>query len=728
MAHHPEKFLDGRMLWRGRIYSPLPVIRSMWGSRINAGVWGTAAFPSIYRTDAHPFAYMPHSIRWQVLSVVLTLAGALVAATGDHLWAASLLLGSGLVGLATTLSRNVAYALRSDVDSAADAAMVACLHCLQPFARVAGRIRGALSPPISPAGPARTSAGPTPTAREAARALQLLSGGVAEDRFWSETWTSAERSLSRLTDWLRGSRAVRTIDVDDGWSSDRDISVSVGRWAWLDVRAMTEDHGSGRTLLRVGTHLRPTLFGALAAVVLGLGLLGGALFGVALRWPAVGASTAALAVTAIAVALWRTAQVTAIVRRAIERVAFDQQMLRLGSGAVRAPLVIPALARTYGLRSAMIFIVAIVAVGAGTFMLREAATAAVIGQQKGFAGDNGPAIEAWLDTPGGIAVAPAGDIYFADSNNHVIRRIDPRSGVITTVAGNHRLGAGYSGDSGPAAQARLDNPDGVSVAPNGDLVIADAHNDRIRRVDAATGVVTTIAGAGDGGFGGDGGPAVEALLYTPSAAVVAPNGDIYIADTLNYRIRRIDHATGLIDTIAGDGTPGEGEGVGDGGPAAAAHLDMPSDVVVAPNGDLYIADMHHNRVRKVDARTGIITTVAGSGVWGHWGDGGRATDAALAGPAGLALAPADDGSLTIFIADYYNGAVRAVSPNGIIRDVSGDGRVPFGAPTRVAFARSGPRRGWLYVTDSNNDRIVPLNIPEIAPRLVTPAGVPRAAG
>ncbi len=747
MAHHPEKFLDGHMLWHGRIYSPLPFVRSLWGTRINAGVWGTAPFPSIYRTDVHPFAFMPHSIRWQVVSTLLTLAGALVTLTGDHGWAATLLLGTGLVGLAMTVAKNLAYAMRSDIDSLLSPgerarpawrraltigwyrATVAYLHFIQPFARVAGRIRGALSPPILFTPPAQTSRGPTPTPREAARALLLLSGSVAEDRFWSETWTSAERSLSRLTDWLRRSRAVHTIDVDEGWSHDRDVSVAVGRWGWLDIRAMTEDHGSGRTLLRVGTHLRPTTFGTLAAIMLGCGLLCGALFGVALRWPAVGASTAALAVIAIAFAAWRTAQVTAIVRRAIERVAADQHMLRIGSGPVRGPLLAPALVRTYGLRSAMIFVVAIVAIGSGTLMLREAAAAAVIGQQRGFAGDNGPAIQAWLDSPGGIAIAPAGDVYFADSNNHVIRRIDPHNGVITTVVGNHQLGPGFSGDLGPASKARLDNPDGVSLAANGDLVIADSHNNRVRRVDKKTGIVTTIAGIGDAGFLGDGGPAVEAQLASPSAAVTAPNGDVYIADTLNYRVRRIDHASGLIETVAGDGSPGEDEGpVGDGGPATAAQLNMPSDVAVAPNGDLYIADMYHNRVRRLDARTGIMTTVAGSGHWGYWGDGGPALDAALAGPAGIALASAADGGLTLFIADYYNGVVRAVGPDGVIRDVTGNSRTTFDAPTRVAFAKAGPRRGWLYVTDSSNDRIVPLNIREIAPQLVPPAKTPRRVG
>jgi GT2 family glycosyltransferase/sugar lactone lactonase YvrE len=748
MAHHPEKFLDGHMLWHGRIYSPLPFVRSLSATRINAGVWGTAPFPSIYRTDVHPFAFLPHSIRWQLFSTLLTLAGALVAATGDHGWAAALLLGSGLIGLATTVAKNIAYAMRSDVDGllrrsgrarpawrrALTAgwyrATVAYLHFIQPIARLAGRVRGALSPPTLIAPPAQTSRGPTPTIREAFRALLLLSGSITEDRFWSESWTSAERSLSRLTDWLRRSRAVHTIDVDEGWSHDRDVSVAVSRWAWLDIRAMTEDHGAGRTLLRVGTHLRPTTFGTLAAIVLGLSLLGGVLFGVALRWPAVGATTAGLAVVVIAFAAWRTAQVTAILRRAVNRVAADQQMIRIGSGPIRGPLLAPALLRTYGLRSAMVFVIAIVAVGSGTLMLREAATAAVIGQKKGFAGDNGPAIQAWLDAPGGIAITQAGDVYFADSNNHVIRRIDPRNGVITTVVGNHQLGPGFSGDLGPASKARLDHPDGVSIAPNGDLVIADSHNDRIRRVDRKTGIVTTIAGTGEGAFSGDEGPATQAALYSPSAAVVAPNGDVYIADTLNYRVRRIDHATGIITTVAGDGSPGEEEEgpVGDGGPATAAHLNMPSDVAVAPNGDIYIADMYHNRIRRVDARTGIISTVAGSGYWGYWGDGGAATASALAGPAGIALASAADGALTLFVADYYNGVVRAVGPDGVIRDVTGNSRTTFGAPTRVAFAKAGPRRGWLYVSDSGNDRIVPLNIREIAPQLVPPAANARKVG
>jgi len=157
--------------------------------------------------------------------------------------------------------------------------------------------------------------------------------------------------------------------------------------------------------------------------------------------------------------------------------------------------------------------------------------------------------------------------------------------------------------------------------------------------------------------------------------------------------------------------------VGDGGLATRSHLNMPSDVAVAPNGDIYIADMHHNRVRKVDASTQIITTVIGNGKWGRSGDDGPATQATLAGPAGIALMLEPRGGLTIFVADFYNGHVRAVSSDGILRDVSAGGREAFGAPTRVAIA---PRRHWLYVADSSRDEIVALPVPRIAPNRLPP--------
>ena len=244
----------------------------------------------------------------------------------------------------------------------------------------------------------------------------------------------------------------------------------------------------------------------------------------------------------------------------------------------------------------------------------------------------------------------------------------------------------------------------------------------MRRIDKQTQAIITIAGTGQNRYSGDDMPATESALNNPSGVAAAPNGDIYIADTLNYRVRMIDHATGFINTIAGDGDAGDDDfDVGDGGPAVAAHLNMPSDVALAPSGDIYIADMHHQRIRKVDARTRIITTVAGSGRWGNTGDGGQATAAALAGPAGVTVASDSAGALTLFIADYYNGRVRAVGPDGVIRDVGNADKAAFGAPTRVAYGRLG---GWLYVTDSSRDRLVILNIAKIAPTLVPPLMTP----
>jgi GT2 family glycosyltransferase len=720
MAHHPEKFLDGHMLWHGRIYSPLPFVRSLWGARINAGVWGTAAFPSVYRTDVHPFAFLPHSVKWQVLSISLALAGAVVASIGGHRWAAGLLLGAGLVGIALTLQKNIAYSLRSEVDSLTGStlwyrATVAYLHFLQPFARMAGLVRGILSPPevALPTAEPQTSRGPRPSLGEAWRALLLGIGGVAEDRFWSEEWTSNERVLCDLVDWLRKSRAVGRIVIDEGWSLDRDVSILVGRWSWLDVRALVEEHGGGKSLLRISTHLRPTSFGVLSSIALAAALLGGAMAGLALRIPPAGAAAGLLAVLVVAFAAYRIAQATAILRRGVAAVTVGRGMAALKSGPARLPLLSPSLLRVYGLRTATIFVIALMAIVTGTFMLREAATAQVIGARKGYAGDNGPAIEAWLDTPGGVAVAPSGELFIADSNNHVIRRIDAAN-RISTVVGNNSLGPGFSGDFGPATAAQLNTPDGVAIAPDGDLIVADSHNHRVRRIDRESGEIITIAGSDDDGYSGDDGPATAAQLNTPSAVAAAGNGDIYIADTLNYRIRMIDHATGLIHTVAGTGVPGDSESVGDGGPAVSANLNMPSDVAIGPNGDLYIADMHHQRVRRLDAKTRKIYTVAGNGHWGNSGDDGPATEATLAGPAGLAVVPEPDGTVTIFIADYYNGHVRAVGPDGTIREVS-DGRLRFGAPTRIAFAG---QRGWLYVADSRRDSVVALDMHRLAPRLI----------
>ena len=627
-----------------------------------------------------------------------------------------------------TIAKNIAYALRSDVHATSThrlwhRAVVAYLHFIQPFARLAGQARGVLSPPDVMLSPSvrTTRTGPGPSVRNIRRALTLLLGGIAEDRFWSETWMDARHVLSRLTDWLQRSRAVPLVEIDEGWSVDRDLSIPVGRWAWIDVRALVEDHGSGRTLLRLGTHIRPTGFGLTIGLVLGGLLLWSAVTSAVRGWPLAGALSALGAVTLTLVAAWRTATGLEIMDRAVRAMGTDREMSELESAGTRGPLVAPALMRRFGLRGAAVLVAMVLATGTLALIPRRPATVMTVGGQTGYAGDGGPAANASLDGPGGLAVTSGGDVFLADSNNHVIRRIDA-GGIIVTAVGNHTLGAGFAGDDGLAAQAQLNTPADVAVAPNGDLLVVDSHNHRVRRVDRLTGTVTTIAGSDQAGYHGDGGPASAAALYWPSAVATAPNGDIYIADTLNYRVRMIDHRTGVIHTVAGDGSPAENFDVGDHGPAIEAKLNMPSDVAIAPNGDLYIADMHHQRVRRVDATTHTISTVAGNGRWGQTGDDGPATAATLAGPSGIALVGGERDTPTIFVVDHYNARVRAVTPDGIIHDVSDGGSDTFSEPTGVAFS---PRRGWLYVTDPGRDRLVVLDLRTLAPELAArlePAG------
>ena len=264
----------------------------------------------------------------------------------------------------------------------------------------------------------------------------------------------------------------------------------------------------------------------------------------------------------------------------------------------------------------------------------------------GFSGDGGPAVAAQLRSPHGVAVDSAGNVYIADSSNRRIRKIDS-TGTITTIAGTGEFG--FSGDGGPAVEAKLRNPRGVAVDSAGNVYIADFSNRRIRKVDS-TGTITTIAGTGKKGFSGDGGPAVEAELYSPYGVAVDSAGNVYIAD---FRIRKVD-STGTIDTVAGTGRLGFS---GDGGPAVAAQLRSPYGVAVDSAGNIYIADSLNHRIRKVDS-TGTITTVAGTGEPGFSGDGGPAVATLLNRPGGVAV----DGAGNIYIADSFNHRIRILTP------------------------------------------------------------------
>ena len=368
----------------------------------------------------------------------------------------------------------------------------------------------------------------------------------------------------------------------------------------------------------------------------------------------------------------------------------------------------------------------------------------------GYSGDNGPATSAQLRAPCGLALDASGNLYISSFYDNVVRKVS--GGIITTIAGTGT--AGFSGDNGPATAAQLDTPYGVALDSAGNLYIADYGNNRIREVSG--GVITTIAGNGFAGFAGDNGPATSAQLYSPHSVVVDASGNIYIADTFNNRIREV--SAGVITTFAGTGAAGFG---GDNAVATSAQLNLPCGVALDSSGNLYIADYYNNRVREVSG--GLITTVAGKGTAGFSGDSGLATKAQLNNPTVVALDPSgnlfigdygnnrirevsggtiftaagngtagfsgDNGNAAIsqmhlpysvavdsngdvFIADYQNNRVRKVS-SGIVTTMAGTGVAGYSGdngpatsaqlnhPSAVMLDSSGN----LYIADSGNSRI-----------------------
>lgn len=312
--------------------------------------------------------------------------------------------------------------------------------------------------------------------------------------------------------------------------------------------------------------------------------------------------------------------------------------------------------------------------------------------------------EVQVNDPYGVLIGPDNALYFCDLGNQRIRRLDLVTRAVTTIAGNGERG--YAGDGGPATEATLNMPHELCFDRAGDLYIVERDNHTVRKVDSATGVISTVAGTGQPGFGGDGGPAAQAHLNMPHSIAFDAQGDLLICDIANHRVRRLDHLTGTIDTYAGTG---ERTPTPDGAPLAGTALNGPRTIVVGADGSLYLALREGNAIYRIDPSLGVIRHLAGTGAQGNSGDGGPAREATLAGPKGLAFGP--DGSL--YVADTENHVIRAIDlTTGTISTVLGTGERGDGPePDPLACRLARPHglfadaSGAVYVADSEAHRI-----------------------
>ena len=671
-VHHPEKCSGGRILWRGRIYSPFPETLGLRGRRVNTGVWGTAAFPSVYWAEPSPWQHVAHSAAWIVLSTILIVMGAFeLAQPFEGEW----LLAAGAAGWLTTLARCVALAQQSDlrrlprlwglpfaVSRVVYRATIAWLHVVQPLARMRGRLKGMWSLPqiVAPSdGSAQPWQASVPSLGDARQSVRLIAGLVDQRAFWSESWFAHTSMLSELAAVLRASRPAQVVELDDGWHADRDLSLAVGRWGWLDLRVLVEEHAEGRCLVRVGTRFRFRPAGLAGGLVLiAMATLGAV---ATIDWPVAGASLVAISGGIVARAAWRTGRAVSVVRRALARVSGAAGFLPLPVPSPWSPRTVTGVLTPARVLPAAVVIIAIALVGVGR---RPEVSADEIPAAGVVAGERA--------SEGSVAVGIAGDVFVADAQT--IRRLRPRPplGALWSAAdiatdGDPILGA-------PIPFGATD----IALAPNGDLFVADAKRNRITRVVPSTGAIDVVAES----------------LHGPSGIALSPTGDLYVADTLDNRIRLIAHDTAVSRTVAGDGRAGTGQDVGDGLPGPSAQLERPTGLAVAHNGDLYIADTGHHRVRRISASTGIISTIAGDGVPGMRGDGALAVGARLTAPMGLSLVSAH-GGLFLYVADTENNRVRVIDPAGRISTVSSPGLLI--APTRIAYHPA----GWLYVKDAS---------------------------
>lgn len=315
----------------------------------------------------------------------------------------------------------------------------------------------------------------------------------------------------------------------------------------------------------------------------------------------------------------------------------------------------------------------------------------------GFGGDGGPATAANFNSPQSMAIDASGTLYIADTKNHCIRKI--KAGVVSTVAGTGAI-AGFTGDGGAATSAKMNEPVAVAVDGSGNIFVADASNNAVRKI-STVGIITTIAGTGVAGYSGDGTPATSARLNTPNGIWVDPAGNVYISDTWNHRVRKVN-TSGIISTFAGTGVPGYS---GDGFAATNAQLNYTNAITMDAAGNLFMTDNGNHRVRKMNT-SGIISTVAGNGIGGYTTDGVPATSTDIYFPVGVK----NDASGNVYFGEDGDGRVRRVDAGGIIRAVAGTGTPGYSgdggaatlaqlhSPTDVCLDASGN----IYIADRNN--------------------------
>ena len=322
-----------------------------------------------------------------------------------------------------------------------------------------------------------------------------------------------------------------------------------------------------------------------------------------------------------------------------------------------------------------------------------------------YSGDGGPALKAGLSNPFGLEIAPDGALYFCDFTNHVVRRIDLKSGLVTTVAGTGRK-TGHAGDGGPATKALFHEPHEIRFDRKGNFYVSDTRSHAIRRVDAKTQVITTVAGTATPGFSGDGGPATKAQFDSPIAVSLDGEKGLFICDIKNHRVRHVDFATGHMSTFAGTGERKEAL---EGGAVATTAFYGPRSLALDANQDVVLVLREGNAVYRIDRKSKIVHHLAGTGQQGYGGDGGDARRALLKGPKGLAV----DGEGNILLCDTENHVIRLIHKStGIIETVMGDGQAgdgPDGDPKKCRLNRPHgifvASDGTVYIGDSSNNKI-----------------------